>query len=420
MKTVDSPTALTNLGIALLLGLLVGLQRERTESRVAGLRTFGLITVLGCVSGILAQQIAGGAWIIAAVMVTLIAALFIGNMLSMRTAGPDPGITTEVAALVMFLVGAMVVIGPRDAAVATGGGVAILLQLKPRLQAFVKTLGENDVRAIMQFALITAIILPIVPDKGFGPFGVVNLHQLWLMVVLVVGISLFGYLAYRVVGAHAGLLMSGILGGLISSTATTVSYSRRAAGAPSAAQGAAFVIAAASTVLYGRLLAEIWAAAPTRAGEIMPPVVVLGTVSVAMAAVMWGRAKSGGNGLPEQKNPSELRVALVFALVYGVVLVAAAAAHEYIGDRGIYAVAAVSGISDMDAITLSASRLAMESRISSETAWRAIVTGAIANTMFKYGMVVALGGPELARRLVVVFSVKIAAAIGVLVFWPGN
>jgi uncharacterized membrane protein (DUF4010 family) len=410
--------AFVSLGLSLLMGLLVGLQRERSEPHVAGVRTFGLITVLGTASAIVGTEMPGGAWVVGAGLIGLIGALAIGNMLSRRAEAANPGITTEVAALVMYAVGALMVTGPREAALATGASVAILLQVKKPLHEYVRDLGEHDVRAILQFALLTAVILPIVPDRAMGPFGVLNPRQIWLMVVLVVGMSLGGYLLYKSVGERMGLILAGVLGGVISSTATTVSYARRALSSPDQVAAAAFVITAASSVLYARLLVEISAAAPGQFADIAPPVAIMGAVSVVIAIVMWRRASQIKDGLPAQQNPTELKTAFVFAAVYAVVLVAAAAAHEYVGNKGIYAVAMVSGLTDMDAITLSSSRLAADGTLTTATAWRAIIIASMANGVFKMGVITFLGGRALAARMVVIFAIKMAAGAALLVLWP--
>jgi uncharacterized membrane protein (DUF4010 family) len=192
-----------------------------------------MITILGALSALLAQSL--GVWVLAAALVSVSSLIVMGNLLETREGPVRPGLTTEIAMLLMFGVGAYLMVGSREVAVAIGSGVAILLHLKGELHGVAKKLGANDLKAMMQFALISFIILPILPDRTFGPYGVFNPRNTWFMVVLIVGISLSGYIAYKIFGAKVGLVLGGVLGGLISSTATSVSYARRSAVQPALA-----------------------------------------------------------------------------------------------------------------------------------------------------------------------------------------
>ncbi|MBI1901993.1 MAG: MgtC/SapB family protein, partial [Planctomycetia bacterium] len=189
------------LAIAVGLGLLVGLQRERVRSPVAGIRTFALITVLGTISALLAAPFGG--WIVGLGAVAVAAMLVVGNLALRRTRHIDPGMTTEVAALLMYGVGAYLVVGHAAIAVAVGGGVALLLHWKAPLHEFVARIGETDVTAIMRFVLVALVIYPVLPDQAYGPYQVLNPKQVWQMVVLIVGISLGGYVAYKLLGQKA-------------------------------------------------------------------------------------------------------------------------------------------------------------------------------------------------------------------------
>jgi len=211
---------LLKLGVALGLGLLVGLQRERTASRVAGFRTFPLITALGALCALMAQSFGGS--IVAVGLAALAAIVVIGNLALIKGGEIDPGLTTEAAMLVMYCVGAYLVVGQMAAAIAMGGVVAVLLHLKPQMHTLARALGDRDFKAVMQFVVVTLVILPVLPNRAYGPYQVLNPFHLWLMVVLVVGISLSGYVIYKCFGDKAGTFVGGILGGLISSTATTV------------------------------------------------------------------------------------------------------------------------------------------------------------------------------------------------------
>jgi uncharacterized membrane protein (DUF4010 family) len=404
------------LGIALGLGLLVGLQRESASSRLAGVRTFPLVTILGAASALLAQSFGG--WVIAAGLVSLAGLIFIGKMVEIRTEDPDPGLTTEVALLLMFAVGAYLVIGHRGAAIAIGGGVAVLLQFKGQMHGFVAKLGESDLKAVMQFALISLVILPVLPDRTYGPYAVLNPRNIWWMVVLIVGISLGGYIIYKFFGERAGVVPGGILGGVISSTATTVSYAKRTADAPASANIAALVIMIASAVVYARLQLEIATVAPAFLPAAGPPLSALLILLVALSVGLWLLNRKTESAMPVQGNPSELKSALLFGLLYAVVLFVVAAVKERFGNRGLFVVAGLSGLTDVDAITLSTSRLVSSGRLSDDQGWRVIVVATLSNLIFKAGVVAMLGHRQLLVKVASLYGIVLVAGALMLIFWP--
>src|SRR5688572_29094812 len=207
MEAGEIAELLKRLGIALGLGLIVGLQRERIGSPLGGFRTFPLVTLFGSLSGALSAEFGG--WVLAAGIVTIGGLLFMGNLEHRERAS---GLTTEVAMLLMFAVGAFLVSGPIAVGVILGGTVAVLLHLKPQMHSLARRLEDPDFKAIMQFVLITLVILPILPNQKYGPYEVWNPYKIWLMVVLIVGISLGGYIIYKFFGQKAGTLAGGILG----------------------------------------------------------------------------------------------------------------------------------------------------------------------------------------------------------------
>jgi len=408
----DGPFA--SLAIALVLGLLVGMQRERTNRRVAGVRTFALITVLGAGAALAASSL-GSPWIVPAAALGVAALLVMSNFLGKPPAATGSGITTEVAALVMFCVGALLGAGERGVPAAVGGGVAVLLQVKRPLHAFIHRLGEHDVRAIMQFALISAVILPVLPDRDMGPYNALNPRRIWMMVVLIVGLSLGAYITSKFVKARSGNLLAGLLGGLISSTATTISFARRARGSPATINAAVLVILLATAVAYARVLVLVSVAAPGSFSIMAPPIGVMLVVSTALAGAAWRRTDHEASAMPEQRNPGDLRSALVFGLIYGAALLATAAAQSWWGDRGLYTVGVLAGLVDMDAITLSTSRMARLGSVPASEAWRAIVLASLSNMAFKGAAAWAIGGSRLGARVALMFGAAIVA--GVLLVW---
>lgn len=419
---MDLQLTLQKLGIALALGLLVGLQRERARSRVAGIRTFALITLSGALASLLAQEYQEyGGWIIAAGVLALAILLAGINLIRVPGRGRDRdlGLTTEVAALVMFGVGAYVVVGHNAAAVIVGGAVALLLHFKAPMHAFVAKIGEKDVTAIMRFVLIALVILPALPNKYYGPYEVLNPYKIWFMVVLIVGINLAGYVAYKLLGERTGAVLAGLLGGLVSSTATTVSYARRTREQPEGAGLAALVILIASTVVYGRLLVEIAFAAPSKFWLLAPPIAVMLVWMIGIAAVMFLLVQRDKTRISEPSNPAELLPALLFAGLYALVVLAIVAAKDYFDNAGLFVVAFFSGLHDVDAITLSTSEYVDSNMIDASVGWRVILWGSLVNLLMKGIYAFVLGGWQMLRMLLVPFLTALAGGGLLMLLWPG-
>ena len=319
--------------------------------------------------------------------------------------------------LVMFAVGALCVSGPMIIAVVVGASVAVLLQFKPQLHGLVTKLGDADIKAIMQFVLITFIVLPVLPNKTYDPFEVLNPHEIWLMVVLVVGISLGGYISYKFLGHHVGLILSGLLGGIISSTATTASYARRTAQQPALVPAAATVICLATGVSFVRILLEVAVVSRTLLPAVAPVLIGLTVVSLLFALAYSRRSSQSSEMMPSQGNPSELKSAILFGVLYGVVLIAVAASKEHLPDTGLFVIAALSGLADLDAITLSTARLVEAERLSTDSAWRSILIAALSNLVFKSGLVLTLGDRKLFRDVAWLLGVSSLFGAAVFYWW---
>ncbi len=401
------------LAIALGLGVLVGLQRERSQSELAGIRTYPLIAVLGTVSALLADVYGG--WVMGTGVLAIAALIVIGNVVKIRTGSADPGMTSEAAMLLMYGVGAYLVTGHRGVAIALGGGVAVLLHAKEWSHAVARKIGDDDFTAVMQFALISLVVLPVLPNREFGPYLVLNPREIWLMIVLISGISLGGYAAYKALGDRAGTLIGGFLGGLISSTATTVSYARKARLSVSSSNLAAIVIMIASAVVFLRVFVEIAVVAPDMLRVAALPVCTMFLVLTGLSAIMWRGSEKQTSGLPTHGNPTNLRSAIVFGLLYAAVIFAVAAAKEHLGDSGLFGVAIISGLTDMDAITLSNAQLVRAGRLDADTAWRLILVAGLSNLGFKTGTVALLGGRTLLKRILVGYGVAFVVGLGLVV-----
>lgn len=402
--------------MSLALGLLVGLQREHVESQVAGIRTFALVTLLGTLMAMLGQSYGG--WLVAAGALSVAVLLFVANLAKMRRDIIEPGLTTEIAALVMYGVGAYLVLGDAAVAVLVGGVVAVLLQFKQPMHSFVGRMSADDLRSIMQFVLLAMVILPVLPNENYGPFGAFNPHETWLMVVLIVGISVGGYITYKFAGQDAGTVLAGLLGGLVSSTATTASYARRASQQEAAASQAVLVIAIASAISVGRVLVEVAVATTPVIRSVGPPLAAMLAWMLILSLGVYRFGRTDDLALPAPTNPAELRLALVFGVMYTAIKLAVAATQHYVGASALYAVAIVSGLTDLDAITLSTSKLVEEKQLATDVGWRLILVAVLANLAFKAGIVAVLGRRRLAVRTGILFFAAIAGGIVILWLWP--
>ncbi len=403
---------------ALAIGLLIGLERERNPTAKAGLRTFALVALAGAASAVLADVFASPFIVAAglgAVALMMIAAYYHHQEAFHEW---DPGTTTIAAVCCCYLLAAMVVAGFARLAVILAILATILLYFKAELGGAARGLERRDLVSMLQFAVVAFVVLPLAPDRGLGPYAALNPRHVWLMVVLISGVSLAGYVAMKIAGREHGAVLLGFLGGLVSSTATTLAYSRYARGGEAFAGTARTVILVANLVLLLRLAALAAVLAP---GVLVVLGPVLGVALVAGAAVygIGGRGSAAGPELamPPVGNPAELRAALGFAALYAAVLMLAAWLGDTWGSSGLYALATASGLADVDAITLSNLRLYGLGRLSAAQVATASMLAVSANAAFKLGIVRFAGGSALFRRCLPAMAASAAAgAIGVAWF----
>lgn len=400
------PQFLTSLAI----GLLIGLERERNPSAKAGLRTFALVAVFGTLAALLSTKL-NTPWILITGMIA-ITGMIIAAYLNSPTQESDPGTTTVIALLLCYGLGAMIWFDLATLAVMIAIGITALLYFKPELRGMSQRLTRRDLVAVLQFSVLTFIVLPILPDQSYGPYNAFNPHQAWLMVVLISGLSLAGYSALHFVGTRYGAPLLGVFGGLASSTATTLIYSKHGKSNQAMQSLAASVIVIASMVVLVRLFVvssvlaygSLPALIPLFAGGLFAGLIV--------ALYNWRKmSRATELYIPETANPAELHAALGFGLLYVVVLLGTAWMADVAGSQGLYAVAFVSGLTDVDAIVLSSLRLLNLGQLSEQQAVIAIAIGFLANLAFKFGMVVFIGGWALARQVAVGFA---AISLGVL------
>ncbi|MEY4482699.1 MAG: hypothetical protein RL693_151 [Verrucomicrobiota bacterium] len=412
----ETTELLKSFGVALGLGLLVGLQREWEQNRVAGIRTFALLSLFGALSGLLG--ILYGGWVIAAALIAFVSLVVIGNLAELKNKEPDAGLTTEMAMLVIFATGIITVHGQRLIAVVLAGTVMVLLQSKKPLHQMVRRIGEDDLREIARLVLIGLVILPALPNREMGYLGVLNPFAIWLMVVLIVGISLAAYLIGKFIGGAKGTVLAGVFGGLISSTATTASLARRSRGVGASGISLAAITLIASAIVFVRVIVEVCIVAPGHLRELLPPLLAMIACFGLIAAITHRLSKMNPQHHTDEQPPSELKSAVVFGLLYAVVLLIVAVAREHYGNSGLYIVAALSGLTDMDAITLSTAQLVSTANLNTTTAWRMILLGGLTNIIFKMVLISVLGARPFIKPALLGLGAALIGGLAILCFWP--
>ena len=397
---------------SLAIGLLIGLERERHKEAKAGVRTFALIAMLGTLCAMLGEQSASP-WLVVAGLLASTGGILAAYQIAPTTT-PDAGTTTVVTAALTFCLGAALWHGNREIVVALAIVTTALLHYKSQLEGFSVKLTSTDIESLLQFAVLSLVILPVVPNRGFGPYGALNPYHLWMMVVLISAVSLAGYVAWRLLGGKGPVLLLGALGGLVSSTATTLVYSRGARGKPDLEGTAATVILLANLVVLLRLSVLAVAVMPSILPTMLP-VMAAGLAATLPVAWMTWRKHSVGEAMenPELTNPTDLPVALGFGVAYAVILMAAAWLNDLAGVAGVYAVALVSGLTDVDAISLSSFRLFGDGSVTAPGAVMAIVVALCSNAVVKATIVFVVGGRSLGMRCVTGFGAMVAALLAV-------
>lgn len=416
--SIFEPAALEHVqafAMSLAIGLLIGLERERNPAPKAGVRTFALVAMFGCLAGLLAEGLDSG-WVVAIGLLAVASMMLVAVAVDPPDHG-DPPTTSIVALLISYGLGVAVWFGYGALAIMAAIATTSLLYFKTELHGMTRSLTRRDLISILQFAALTFVILPILPNENFGPFDAFNPHQIWLMVVLISGVSLAGYAALRIAGTEHGAAVIGFFGGLVSSTATTMVFARHARADDNLVRTAALVIVLANLMVMLRLMLISAAVAPgvfVLLTLTLAPGLILGLAATLMG---WrGLAVASTLPLPEVKNPTELTTALSFGALYTVVLFLATWLEQIAGSQGLYAVALASGLTDVDAITLSSLRLHGQDKLIGSQAVMSIGLAVLSNLAFKSLVVTIIGGGALARRTLPGFAaVGIGIAIGLAI-----
>jgi uncharacterized membrane protein (DUF4010 family) len=402
--------------VSLLIGALIGLEREFIQQKegkpdFVGIRTFSLISLLGAVTADLSPEFGFTPALIAFVGLIMLSVIgYVGDLVIKSHRG---GVTTEVAVLLAFFLGAMVIWDRAEIAIALAVVIALLLTLKAPLHELARRMDMQDLRYTIEFALVAAVVLPILPNDTIDPLGVVNPSQIWLLVVFVSGIGFIGYILMKALGAQQGVGLTGLLGGMVSSTATTLSFSTRSKESPPLSLHFAQAILLASTVMFPRVLIEVLVVHPPLLRIVALPLAAMLLAGLAVVALL--RRQTAGDEPEEDAvelaNPLRITTALMFGLVFAVVLVVVRLAQQFLGSTGVYIASIITGLTDVNAITLSAARLAGSGQLDPRVAGSAIIIATVVNTFAKAGIALAVGAPRLRRTMVWTFGVVIAVGL---------
>lgn len=402
--------------ISLGIGLLIGLERERKPDAKAGLRTFALTAMLGCLMAKLDGD--QGWWLSTAGLLMVAVMMIVAQARNWHEDG-DPGTTSVIALMACYGLGALVWKDNATLAVMLSIMMTILLYFKGQLRQLSHSLTHKDLLSILQFAVLSLVVLPILPNTNYGPYDALNPHQIWLMVVLISGLSFAGYAALRIIGNRHGAPLLGFFGGLVSSTATTLVFARNARDDSSQNTTATLVILISNLVVTLRLCLVAVVLAPTL---LLPLIHILGTgivLGIIVGLIRWRSLTNAGDlPLPDVKNPTELGTALSFGLMYGAVLLLSAWLQDIAGSQGLYLMALASGLTDVDAITLSTLRLFNQDMLGGNAAVITIGLAAFANLVFKSGIVFFVGGQQLAKQVLPgLGAIGVGFLVGISLNW---
>ena len=429
LASLESGPILARLGIALGLGLLIGLEREYSripdhKSRAAGLRTHALIAMFGTLTALLADLAGASIFpMVFALLGVLVVTSYI--LLWLRNREGGLGITSEVVILLTFVIGALVAYNRTREAVVATGATCVILSAKNPMHRFVGALSTTEWVATMKFAVISLVVLPILPNQNYGPYDAFNPFKIWFLVVLISGISFFGYVLNRVIGTKWGIALTGLIGGLASSTAVTLANARRAREQPELAPNLSLATILACTVMLPRLLLILGAVGPSLVGPTAIPFGVMLLVSGGFAVWLFRTTsrvtdvQTDGRGPTETElqNPFELGPALKFAAVFlAVTFLVKWARTTGLGQGGIYLVSFVSGLVETDAIVVTLAEQASHAGgLAARDAVIGIVLAAIGNSILKSGLACGLGGWKHGRN--VLLALMFSALAGAATIW---
>ncbi len=404
-------------GVALVIGFMIGLQREfafreKQQELLAGERTFALMALVGSLSAMIADIFDSA---LAFLGIIFLVGIFTAIAYFIDAWRGQVGLTTEVAILITVLIGALCYWDHLALAAALGIITTVLLSVKIETDRLVSALTREDIFAALQFAVISLVILPVLPRENnlLPPFDVLSPFRIWLMVVFISGINFIGYLAIKFVGPERGIGLTGLLGGLVSSTGVTLGFSERSNREASLAKPFSLAIMISWTVMFSRVLVEVGVLNLELLRLVWAPIAAAGVVGLLYCGYLFLSQRTSEKDTLEFSNPFDLVSAIKFGLLYAIILLVARTAQLYFGDTGVYISSLVSGLADVDAITISLTQLTIEGTVSYSVAAQSIVLATVANTIAK-GAIVIIGGAYLLKRALLpgLLLVLITAIVG--------
>jgi uncharacterized membrane protein (DUF4010 family) len=422
MPTSPDVQLLERMAIALALGLLIGLERgweyrQLPEGgRVAGIRTFGLISLFGAV----AVQLSGPAHELFLSASIISVALLMGlGFWRESEIEKDVSATTGIAALLAFGLGAIAGAGQLAVAAAAAVVITLILGFRAELHRLVLHVERQELTATLRLLLISVVTLPVLPNRGFGPWASFNPYQIWWMVVMIAALSYLGYFAMKFLGERRGVLLTGLLGGMISSTAATLTLAPAAKESEQKWDVVAAAVIAASAVMFPRMLIIAAIVAPQLVGPLSPPLISAAVVSLAIASWYAWRSRNAGLSSTGQelatRNPLDLWFASKFGLLLALIMILSRSAKELLGNRGLFALSGISGLVDVDAITLSAASMFKQGQMKLPTAEIVILLPAGVNTLIKPALMTIIAGVRASLR--VWLALLAALGAGGLAYW---
>ena len=411
---MDQVDLFRRLAVALAIGLLIGLeqgwrQREDAEGgRTAGLRTHALTGLLGGICA--ALSVVSHPSVLATALVCFTAAFTLFAWFE-AVSEKNFSVTSVVAAVLTFALGAYAVLGDQLMAVAAAVAMALLLALKDPLHSWVRQLSWLEVRAVLVLLAMSFLLLPVLPNRAIDPWGALNPAEIWLLAILIAGVSLGGYVAVKTMGDHAGIAIAALAGGLASSTATTLSFARLARDHHEAAPMLTGGILLAGVVMIVRVIVIALALAPSLIGQLLLPATAGALVLMTGGGfLILGRKKDDQESpsLLQLKNPFDVATALKLTALIAVIMLAAKVLSSISSTSGLYLLAAISGIADVDALTLSMARLS-GSQVSLSDAAIAILMAVCMNTASKATMAAMIAGKAVGVTLAMFSGLAVAA-----------
>lgn len=403
-------------GTALAVGAIIGVERERTRlhghepaaSMPGGFRTFPLVALLGCALAWLGDHVGPG---VLAAGVLGFSALVVAVYVLTSLKG-DLSVTTEVALSFTFTLGIVAYVDHGILAPALGVLATIILSLRDRLHDMARRIDEEDLFGALKLAAVTVIVLPLLPNEGMGPYSIWNPYKIWLLVVFISAIAFAGYVGVKLLGPGRGIALAGLLGGVASSTAATLSFAGRSKEDPALSRDCALAIALAWSTMYVRVVISVAVVAPSLVRLVVIPIAAMGAAGIIAAFLLVIRAhhaEAAQSGTTNYKSPFRIMPAVKFGLLFAAVLLVAKAAQEAFSSAGLYVAAGLTGLFDVDAITLTAARLASENLIVPAFAANTVFIAIAANTLMKAGMASSLGAPALRKAILGIAAVSLAA-----------